>query len=166
MQPRPATLYVHVSRDSLTERAGVAPVEDLGPVLLEQVRGWLGDRTVRVLPVLDLEAIPAVDCYQVPDRIADAVRLRTPADCFPYSANLSRSGDIDHTIPYVASDDGGPHGQAALHKLGRMSRRTHRVKTHGRWKVTQPRSGVWIWRSPHGYSYLVDTAGTTALGKL
>jgi hypothetical protein len=27
-------------------------------------------------------------------------------------------------------------------------------------------SGVWIWRSPHHRYYLVDHAGTTALGKL
>ena len=46
-----------------------------------------------------------------------------------------------------------------------MIRGNHRIKTFGRWKVTQPRSGIWIWRDPHGNHYLVDHAGTTPLGK-
>jgi hypothetical protein len=47
-----------------------------------------------------------------------------------------------------------------------MTRRHHRIKTHGGWTVTQPRPGAWLHRSPHGYHYLVDQHGTTPLGKL
>ncbi|MEJ7629316.1 MAG: hypothetical protein WKF54_06960, partial [Nocardioidaceae bacterium] len=42
----------------------------------------------------------------------------------------------------------------------------HRVKTHAGWTVTQPRTGTWLWRTPHGQHYLVDHNGTTPLGKL
>ncbi len=161
----PATLYVHISRESLADD-GNARVEDLGPVLLEQVRRWLGHRTVRIRPVIDMDAIPAVDCYEVPARMGEAVRLRTPADFFPFSSSLSRRGDFEHTVPFIPPDQGGPPGQTAMDNLAHTNRRPHRIKTHGRWTVTQPRSGVWIWRSPHGSDYLVDTTGTTALGKL
>jgi len=162
----PATLYVHVSRESLTDGGGVTRVEDVGPVLLEQVRGWLGDRTVRLQPVIDVDAVPAVDCYEVPVRMGEAVRLRTPSGFFPFSASLSRGGDFDHTSAYVPIDDGGPPGQTAVGNLAHTKRREHRIKTFGRWKVSQPRSGVWLWRSPHGYSFLVDSGGTTPLGLL
>ncbi|MGI8702242.1 MAG: hypothetical protein ACR2JU_13750, partial [Nocardioidaceae bacterium] len=162
----PATLYVHVSRESLREDAGVAQVEDLGPALLDQVRGWLGDRTVRLQPVIDTDAVPAVDCYEVPARLADAIRLRTPAGFFPFSCSLSRHDDNEHTMPYLPPDDGGPPGQTAMGNLAHTRRHEHRIKTFSRWKVTQPRSGAWLWRSPHGYHFLVDSYGTTPLGKL
>ncbi len=156
----PVTLYLHLSAESLTDRAGVARIEDIGPVLLGQVQDWLQHRDVTMRPVLDIAGLPAVDCYEIPDRMADAVRLRTPADCFPYSTNISRRGDLDHTVPYVPMPDGGPPGQTSVDNLARMTRRTHRIKTHSRWTVTQPRSGVWIWRTPHGHHYLVDSTGT------
>ncbi len=162
----PAIVYLHISRESLTDRAGVARIEDIGPVLLEQVRDWLQHRHVTIRPVLDIAGLPAVDCYEIPDRMADAVRLRTPADCFPYSPNTSRHGDLDHTTPYVPMPEGGPPGQTSVANLARMTRRTHRIKTHSGWTVTQPRSGVWIWRTPHGHHHLVDSTGTTPLGKL
>ncbi len=98
--------------------------------------------------------------------MTEAIHLRTPADCAPYSPNVSHTGDSDHTVAYVPIDEGGPPGQTAVDKLGWIGRFNHRWKTHGRWKVTQPRSGVWLWRSPHAYYFLVDHAGTTALGKL
>jgi hypothetical protein len=165
-----AVLHVHLTDAILTtmdgDGAGVARVEDVGPALLTQVRDWLGHRQVTLRPVIDIRGIQPVDCYEVPDRMAEAIRLRTPASCFPFSNNTSRSGDNDHTIEYVDRDDGGPPGQTRPSNLGRMSRFEHRVKTFSRWKVTQPRSGVWVWRSPNGYFYLVDDAGTTALGTL
>ena len=57
-------------------------------------------------------------------------------------------------------------GQTGLPNLGRLLRLNHRWKTHGRWKVLQLIVGVWLWRSPHGFHYLVDGTGTTALGRL
>ena len=171
----PATLYVHVTQQAFDEALdgdgdgdgfGVARVEGVGPVLLEQVRGWLGHRQVTVKPVVDLPGMPAVDRYEVPPTMAEAVKLRTPADCFPFSPNTSGKMDKDHTKRFVPMADGGPTGQTRLDNLGGMIRGNHRIKTFGRWKVTQPRSGIWIWRDPHGNQYLVDHAGTTPLGKL
>ena len=30
----------------------------------------------------------------------------------------------------------------------------HRIKTHGHWQVQQPFPGVYLWRDPHGATYL------------
>ena len=144
----------------------MARVEQIGPVLLDQVRGWLTHRQVKVVPVIDIPGITPVDRYEVPARMAEAIRLRTPADATPYSPNLSRRGDNDHTQTYVPLDHGGPPGKTTIPNLARLSRANHRWKTHGQWHVTQPRSGSWLWRSPHHRYYLVDHNGTTALGKL
>ena len=40
----------------------------------------------------------------------------------------------------------------------------HRIKTHGRWQVKQPFPGIYLWRDPHGRTYLVDHTGTRPLG--
>ncbi len=153
-----AILNVHVSEAGLCGGYGVARVEDLGPILLDQVKEFLGHRNVVLKPVIDLNR---------PMRAADAVYFRSPADCFPHATSTSRRrGDLDHTIPYVPPDDGGPPGQTRLDNLGRLSRFQHRIKTHGQWRVKQLRSGLWLWTSPHRYHYLVDHTGTIALGKL
>ena len=140
-------------------------------------RGWdrpcstrsatrLGHRHVTVRPVLDIPGLVAVDRYEVPAPMAAAIRHRTPADCFPHSANTTGNGDNDHTDPYTPIHDGEPPGQTGVDNLAWMNRHTHRIKTHGHWRVTQPRTGMWIWRSPRGRHFLVDENGTTPLGKL
>ncbi len=163
-----AILYLHLSEAGLCGRYGVARVEDLGPILADQVREFLAHRSVTVKPVVDLNRpTRAADAYEVPADIAEAVYLRSPADCFPHATSTSRRrGDLDHTEPYVSPDEGGPPGQTRVDNLGRLSRLQHRIKTHGRWKVRQIRSGLWLWTSPHRYHYLVDHTGTIVLGKL
>jgi hypothetical protein len=157
----PVTLYLHLSQESLTrDEHGVARFEGLGPVTVEQVRRWLGHCQVTVKPVIDLADQAPVDGYEVPDRLREAVQLRSPADVFPYATSLGRRKDADHTIAYVDPDHGGPPGQTALDNLGPMVRRNHRIKTHSRWQVTQVSNGVFVWRSPHGRLFLVDHTGT------
>ena len=39
--------------------------------------------------------------------------------------------------------------------LGPLSRKVHRAKTHGGWQLDQPSPGVFLWRSPLGFGYLV-----------
>ncbi len=156
-----ATLYVHVSQDALArDEGGVARFEGLGPITIDQARNWLGHCHVTVKPVIDLADQIPVDAYEIPERLREAVHLRGPVDVFPYAANSSRRGDIDHTIPYVDPVDNGPPGQTRLDALGPMTRFHHRIKTHSRWQVKQPFNGVFCWRSPHGSTYLVDSSGT------
>ncbi len=167
-----AVVYLHLTQADLdrttgnSAAVGVARVAGAGPALLDQIRDWLGHRHVTIRPILDIPGLTAVDRYEVPTPIAAAIRHRTPADCFPYSANTTGNGDNEHTVPYTPIHDGGPPGQTRVDNLAWMNRRTHRIKTHGRWRVTQPRTGMWVWRSPHGHHFLVDENGTTPLGRL
>jgi hypothetical protein len=168
-----ATLYIHLSEESLRsamdgrERpsSGVARLEGVGPITVEQVREFLRHTNVRVVPVLDLAGQSPVDGYEVPDRMQDALHLRNPACISPWGTNLSRRKDMEHVRPYLPPDEGGPPGQTSMENLGPLSRFPHRVKTHGRWRLRQPGPGVFEWRSPHGYRFRVDHDGTHALDK-
>ncbi len=160
----PATLYVHLAAIDTTSvelpTSGVARVEGLGPVTVQQVRDWLSGCMVTVKPVIDLAHQAPVDGYEIPDRLREAMHLRTPADIFPFTPNTGRRKDLDHTQPYRDPGDGGPPGQTGMHNLGPMTRRHHRLKTHSRWQVRQPFPGIYIWRTPHDRYYLVDHTGT------
>ena len=46
---------------------------------------------------------------------------------------------------------------------GPMTAFHHRIKTHGGWQVRQPFPGVYVWRDPHGATYVVDHSGTRRL---
>jgi hypothetical protein len=164
-RPR-AVIYVHLSEEAVRAGSGLARVEDVGPVLLNRLHALLGDHcTINLKPVIDLPAghLP-VDSYEIPTRLREQLQLRYPADVFPYAAAVSRRIDVDHTIPYLNPDRGGPPGQTRIGNLGPQVRRHHRHKTHGGWQVRQPEPGTWVWRSPHGRIYLVNASGTHPLG--
>ncbi|UUZ59796.1 HNH endonuclease [Nocardioides sp. B-3] len=83
---------------------------------------------------------------------------------FPRCSHPASRSDIDHTIPFdhtVAADGRPQPGPTITSNLGALCRRHHRLKTHGRWCVTQPTSGVFEWTSPHGHTYRRDPTGTT-----
>jgi hypothetical protein len=164
-RPR-AVVYVHLSEEALSTGTGVARVEDVGPVLLNRLHAILGDHcSISMKPVINLAAGHApVDSYEIPARLREQPQLRYPADVFPYAAAVSRSIDIDHTIPYLNPDKGGPPGQTRIGNLGPHTRDHHRIKTHGGWQVRQPEPGTWLWRSPHHRIYLVNAGGTHPLG--
>lgn len=161
-RPR-ATLHLHLSEAAVRSGSGTARVEGMGPVSLELVRGWLDRFDVTLRPVLDLDSRVSVDAYETPDEIRETVLLRNPCCPFPWCNNLSRHKDMDHIVPFVPPDDGGPPGQTAAHLLGSPCRRHHRYKTHGGWSYTMPEPGLYLWRSPMGQRYLVDHTGSTSL---
>jgi hypothetical protein len=162
-----ATLYVHLTDRMLTrpDGGGVARVEGVGPATRQQVIDLLGHTNVRVVPVIDLNHQVPVDAYEVPTGLAEALHLLAPACTSPWSANLSRTKDSDHVIPYQDPDQGGPPGQTRLGNLAPLHRFPHRVKTHGNWHLTQLAPGIYQWTSPHGHRYRVDHHGTHPLGK-
>jgi hypothetical protein len=140
--------------------------EGEGPVTLQYVREHLAPyHAFTITPVIDLAGQEPVDAYEIPARHRRAVRLRTPADCFPFAANLDPV-DLDHTQAYQHAPDGAageqpaPGGQSRMDNYGPMGRFSHRIKTHGRWQVRQPYDGIYLWRDPHGHHYLVDHTGT------
>lgn len=156
------TIYVHLSQDTLIrDVGGVARFEREGPVTVQHVREWLAPHhRFSITPVVDCENMAPVDAYEIPDRHRTAVHLRTPADSFPFSANLSTAVDLDHTEEYVTADEGGEPGQSWLGNYGPLIRFHHRIKTFGGWKVKQPFPGIYLWRDTHGGYYLVDHTGT------
>ena len=161
----PAVLHIHLSEEVLRGQGGVARMEGVGPITVEQVREFLGSCHVQPVQVLDVAGQRPVDGYEVPERMREALHQRHPACSSPWGTNLSRRKDAEHVIPYVRPDRGGPPGQTSLANLTLLSRFPHRVKTHGRWRLRQPAPGVLQWRSPHGYWFRVDHRGTHPLGK-
>lgn len=159
------TMYVHLSEESLNRDGnGVARVEGLGPVTMEQVREFLRDsrQPITVKPVIDLADQRPADAYEKSPAIAEALHLRTPADVFPFAVNVSRRKDADHVKPYYSN---GPPGQTSLANLAPMVRFHHRIKTHGRWRLRQPEPNVYLWRTPHGRYFRVDGRGTQRLSR-
>ncbi|WP_152362897.1 hypothetical protein [Microlunatus speluncae] len=157
-------IYLHVDRDTILNDSGVVRVEDVGPITAEQFQHWIRGKHVTITPVIDPANTPAVDGYQTSDRIKDALRMITPAEAFPYGTNTSRRIDHDHAVPYRPPPD-GPPGQTSIKKVIRLGRTGHRLKTHGGWQVRTPEVGTQLWRSPHGWHFLINPAGTLSLGK-
>jgi hypothetical protein len=157
-----ATLVVHVSDESLLTGRGVARVPGVGPVPVERLRDLLADSRVTVQPVFRPDDVAPVDSYEIPARMRAAVLLRDPVEIFPFSSRRSSGLDLDHTLPYDHGP-GAPPGQTRSDNLGPLTRRPHRAKTHGGWKVVQRRPGTFEWTSPYGFRYLVGPHGTIAL---
>ncbi len=159
-------LFVHIAKETLdpAHHNGVARWEGEGPITREYLREQLAPfHAFTITPVLDLAGQEPVDAYEIPRRHRRAVRLRTPADCFPFAANLDPV-DLDHTRAYQHAPEPGaqqpPPGQSRMDNYSPLGRFHHRVKTHGHWQVQQPFDGIYIWRDPHGAYYLVDHTGT------
>src|SRR3954453_6068508 len=158
------TMNLHLSVEDLVGgRGGVARWEGGGPVSHQFVHDYLRPLHGYVIqPVIDLANQAPVDAYEIPDRHRKAVRLRTPADIFPYSSDLSADVDCDHTRAYIRALTGAleKHWASRLENYGPLGPYHHRIKTHGRWIVRQPFSGIYLWRDPHGQIYLTDCTGT------
>jgi hypothetical protein len=167
-----AVLYVHVSREAFDaalagRQSGVARMEGVGPLTTAQAAAFLGHSHVTLTEVVDLETDHPVDGYETPTKMHEQLRLRSPAQVFPYAGLATVGMDVDHTKPYLPRNRGGPPGQTRIGNLGHLGRRLHRLKTHGHgWRHRQPEPGVHLWRSPHGYRYRVDNTGTHPLGKM
>ena len=126
-----------------------------------------------IQPVIDPAGMAPVDAYEIPDRHRTAVKLRNPADGFPFAAAVHDRVDVDHTEEYEAesnadtgtdgvAEDAAGNGepQTRMGNLAGLGRFSHRIKTHGHWTVRQPFDGILVWRDPHGQIYLVDHTGT------
>lgn len=156
------TLVVHLTDEDVIH-GGVAEVEGVGPVLTAGLRDLLGRSQVKVQPVIDLNTDPGVDGYEIPAGIRRQVGLRDPFCTFPFSSRRSGGLDCDHTIPFDHGPDAPPK-QTRASNLGPVSRTPHRAKTHGGWRLEQPRQGVFVWRSPLGFVYRVQQGRTWRIG--
>ena len=163
-KPRKRTvLHLHLSHDAVQGRDPVGRNETTGtPVLAELIRSWCArpDTHLTVAPVIDLNDRVAVEAYEIPDRLAERVRLAQPTCVFPWCTRPARSCDLDHRHPY--DPHGGPD-QTADDNLAPLCRHHHRLKTHAGWHYTRIEPGVHLWTEPHGQRFLRDHDGTTDL---
>ncbi len=162
-ESRRAVLHIHLTPNAILDGIGVATVDDWGPLLIDRLTELLAGSRVTVRPIIDLNHTPAVDGYDIPDRLRRAVCYRNPVDVFPYGTRPAESCDLDHRDPYVR---GGPPGQTSLDNLAPLSRRAHRLKHQAGWKkYAHPVPGYHHWKSPTGFEYLVGPDGTTQIGR-
>ena len=150
-------VYVHLTGPMWADRDGLARVEKLGPLLIQEVKRITQGCQVKLTPVIQADRSRiAVDAYEIPHWMREQVTLRDMYSIFPWSSIESRLLDLDHTQPYA---DGEP-GQTRPDNLGPLSRHAHRVKTHAGWDLTQPSPGVFIWYTPAGQHIRVDHTGS------
>jgi hypothetical protein len=96
---RPATIFVHLTDRVLSrEDGGIARVEAMGPMLLEQVADLVQHREITLQPVIDLNTGHSVNGYEHPTAVRLRTRLRTVYDVFPHSTSRATSR-LDHDRP-------------------------------------------------------------------
>ena len=104
-------VHVHVTDQTLIDQHGVLRTED-GPITLDQFRRWLtdADPTISIRPVLDPAAVAAVDSYEIPLAIREAVHTRHPGSVFPLSpvTAISTAAGSTSTTPSPTEPTGHP----------------------------------------------------------
>jgi hypothetical protein len=153
-------VHVHLHQAALDGAAGVARVEEIGPLLLEELTQLLGHARVTLAPVIDLATSVSVNAYEHPESVKDRTRLRTVGDVFPNAQTISRHSDMDHPDPFDAN---GPPGQTGDHNAAPLGRRHHRAKTHLAYRTKQLGLARYLWRTPRGLERLIDRTGTHEL---
>ncbi|MGD7733725.1 DUF222 domain-containing protein [Propionibacteriaceae bacterium G57] len=152
-------LVVHLTDTTLRSGDGLIKVEKAGSLLAGWVKHLTGNTRISVRPVLNPDELAPTDAYHVPARMREWITLRNPHEAFPYSKKPSRGLDLDHTIPWTPPRP----GQEPLTRpdnLAPLSRKVHRAKTHGGWRLSQPSPGTYLWKSPLGFGYLVTPSHT------
>ena len=176
MPPRAGTaaptihVHLHTAAVTGTQRGGeldpVADIAGYGPRTVESVGQWLRDlaprSTVKLTPVVDLTTTISTDGYHPTAAQQAQVAERDACCVFPWCGQQGRY-DLDHIIPFVPPDEGGPPGQTNTENLARLCRFHHRVKTHGGWTYRREPGGSLTWTSPYGRTYRVDRTGTVPL---
>ncbi len=93
---RPTTIYVSITDQVLSGQVeGIARVEALGPMLLEQVADLVKHRDITLQPVINLNTGHSVNGYEHPTAVKLRTRLGTVYDVFPHSSSRA-SGRLDH----------------------------------------------------------------------
>jgi len=151
-----STVYLHLAEHTLMTGRGPVRAETVGPLAATMLGLLVGHTRINLRPVMrPFDDSLAVDAYEIPRRIREQVILRDQVEVFPFSSRSARNQQMDHTVPYRK----GTAGQTRAGNLGPLSTKVHRGKTHGHWRLNQPRPGVFWWTSPAGNEYRVASQG-------
>lgn len=152
-----ATIIVRLSGADLACRGG-AELEGVGRITHAHLQELLASCAgfVKVRPVIDLGGPMSISCYRPSPELAWRVKERDGREMFPFSQRSawSRGMDSDHTIPWADTHD------TSLGNLGSLSRRTHRLVTHGQFSSVQEAPGRFRWTTPLGRTYWTSPHGT------
>lgn len=164
---RGLNLNVHLRALHDFDGIGIDPVafleEGQRNLVIRQIRDWCHDTStqVRIQPVIDLNTDLTAPGYRPSSTQYRQVQLRDQTCVFPHCERQARYTDLDHVEPYDPDHPADQPTQTRSGNLSCLCRRHHRLKTFGRWRVTSPSPGTYIWTSPHGHQYLRKPDGTT-----
>lgn len=157
-----ATLYVHLHEHTVRggDGDGIARVEGLGAHTLTQLHTLLAGHHVTVKPVIDLADRVRTTAYEHPESLKEQVFLTTGGDYWPYASSVTRNVEYDHCTTFVHDPPPDLPEQTGNHNSGPLGKRHHQWKTHAGYEARQCGEGRYVWRTPHGLTYLVDHRGT------
>lgn len=145
---REVVIYAHA-------RPGQAMVEvenTRSAVTPEQVREWCeaAGTKVTVKPVLDLNENIKTTGYEATGRQKEQAWLTHPCCVFPGCGRPSRGKDMDHITAW-------PLGRSESRNFAPLCRFHHRLKTHAGWSYRRIGPTTFIWTSPMGHQYVVES---------
>lgn len=114
----------------LVDSPGVIP--GLGPIDSDTARELAADRRWRLWIRRSAEGpivATSAHTYRPPEALARLIRARDPYCRMPGCRTPAADCDLDHATPW-------PHGPTAVHSLGPLCRRHHRLKTHFGWALS------------------------------
>lgn len=99
-----------------------------------------------------------VDRYRPSEEMRRLLRARDRHCRFPGCRMPVHRCDLDHTL------DAARGGPTSSDNLAHLCRGHHRLKHHGRWRVSQEPTGTLRWRSPTGRQYVDRPPGVRTVG--
>ena len=152
----------------LDERPG--ELAGYGPIGADVARSIVAEGTWRRLLVDPVSGAPVHvgrARYRPPDGMAELVRARNPTCVIPSCSVAASRCDLDHTVPFTHdappgdTTDGAGHpsgrtGGTTAGNLGPLCRNHHLLKTHGGFRLEQPRDGTFIVTTPTGHRYVEE----------
>jgi hypothetical protein len=150
------TVPVLALLDGDTTTHGVATVEGVGPIPIEQARALCAGAKswMRVLTHPETGIVLSVsrNKYRPPSDLKRLARWRSDTCVAPGCGVPASRCDIDHSIAW------GDGGETAIWNLGPLCEGHHTIKHATRWHIehVQGSGGVMRWTSPSGRTYLVQ----------
>ncbi|MFJ2759675.1 HNH endonuclease signature motif containing protein [Nocardioides sp. NPDC087217] len=153
---RVVELVIHTDTRELSGTGLARLANTRGLASIERLQQWATTPGTVIKPIIVVDLAEDIEAAgYIP-----TVRQRRQAELlhhkcsFPYCEARAEHCDLDHRVAYR---DGGP---TSSRNLTPLCRQHHRMKTHHGWRYHRLRAGVYRWRSPHGYEYIVTPVGT------